>query len=177
MRILKKALGFIVLIPHRDALRPLVEMKTELFQRGIYGAHSLPVMAPLARVSKALSRDELQELGRNLRNLTMERKGVIRCGAKALAAFSGELFFFGPALDIQIDEAIPERLRGKLIHTLTPAVLCTALVRSGENIDSLESPALSFRAAALANLSIRPLAGDEPSFEWKKGPPVWLTKQ
>jgi len=47
---------------------------------------------------------------------------------------------------------------------------------AGEKRAFGETPALSFRAAAVANLAIRPLAGGEAgfSFEWKIGPPEWL---
>ena len=101
--------------------------------------------------------------------------------------------FFGSPLDLPINESLfPQSAGDKNLRTyvpyvpLLPPVLCAALVSPeinparfspGEQCRE-EAPAFSFRAASLANLVIRPLAGGDPrySFEWKIGPPVWLPK-
>ena len=169
---------FIILIPHRDSLKPLEEYRRRLFAAGIPGAHSFPMAAPLVSVSRPFSREELKALSRNIRKQTEGNDGKILGTGSALAEF-GKFSFFGPRLSITIEEStFPETARSKILCTLTPPVLCAALVHSNENLVFEEAPALSFRAASLANLTIRPLAVGEPdySFEWKTSPPVWLPK-
>jgi hypothetical protein len=57
-------------------------------------------------------------------------------------------------------------------------VLCAALLGQDEQFFTEaalpEAPSLCFRAAALANLVLRPLTQDGYSFEWKIGVPRWL---
>ena len=187
----QKLFRFIILIPHKDALKPLEEYRQKLFSMGVSGAHSFPLAAPLAEISRPLSSDELKELARNIRAMTKERDGKIqsrkaqystaqdRFLGTASAPGSG-ISFFGPVLDLPAENSFfPQTIKDKLISTLLPPVFCAAVVESREkflsnNLSSEEAPVLSFRAASLANLAIRPLAGAEYSFEWKINPPVWL---
>ena len=185
----KEISRFIILIPHRDALKGFDEFRAKLFAAGYSGAYSFPLASPLARVSRPFSREELKELGRNMRNLTKEQDGkILSCGT-ALAAEAGpcpcgKWSFFGPLLNLPAKEGFfPGTVKDKILHTLLPPLLCAAIVDSGENpagkkLISEEIPVLSFRAASLANLAIRPLAAGKSaySFEWRIGPPVWLPK-
>ena len=115
------------------------------------------------------------------------------------------LSFFGPMLKISIDDRVfPESAQKKILRTFLQPVLCAALVehknfrktsrkdasnqrfaaqRDGGALKTQylpPAPVVSFRAAALANLAIRPLAGSSSSqvpdysFEWNIGTPVWL---
>ena len=196
----KEISRFIILIPHRDALRPLDEFRRRLFYIGVNGAHSFPQAAALALVSRPFCREELKELARNIRNLTRGTEGKIHSDASAFvccpaglwrrgrkvpaiqqktAAESDAFLFFGPLLNLPSSEDVfPQPARGKILKSLLPPVLCAALVNNElhkkKTLNSEVSPAISFRAAALANLAIRPLDGADYSFEWKTGPFVWL---
>jgi len=186
---------FIIIVPHRDSLKPLEEYRARLFTAGFPGAWSFPTAAPLASVSRPLDREELKELARNIRLLTSGNDGKILCGGNACAKFTTKknrprrtqsdteeeegFLFFGPCMNLFIEENLfPQTARAKILDIFSPPVLCAALVGSGEKPPSEEGPVLSFRAASLANLAIRPLEAGAAgySFEWKIGPLVWLPK-
>jgi hypothetical protein len=179
---------FIILIPHRDALLGHDNYRQSLFAAGFSGAYSFPSAAPLAEVSRPFSPDELKELARNIRKSTEKKDGRISGSASVFVSrkdvFTSigfkSLSFFGPALDLDIGEYhFPLSAKEKLIRVFSPFILCAALVEAGFNIEGKNmpiEPALSFRAAALANMAIRPLVEGEAcfSFEWRIRPPVWL---
>ena len=201
----------IVLVPHRDSLIPFDKYRARLFAAGFPGAFSFPMAAPLASVSRSFSMDELKELGRNIRLLTVENDGKINCTGSAGIKLSikkkpqsnteeerrplteatptcwrehqdekeQNLSFFGPLLTLTIEESLfSPSARAKIIDILSPPVLCAALVCPNEIPPSDEGPALSFRAASIANLAIRPLESGAAgySFEWRIGPLIWLPK-
>ena len=187
----KEANHYIIIVPHRDSLKPFEEYRARLFTAGFQGAWSFPTAAPLASVSRPLNREELKELGRNIRELTNKTDGKIHCSGSVLTerrrprtearehGNKKDISFFGVPLNLLVEEAIfPKSARAKILDIFSPPVLCAALVGSGEKPPSEEGPALSFRAAFLANLAIRPLESGaaDYSFEWKIGPPVWLPK-
>jgi len=176
---------FIILIPGMDTHKLLNEYQNALFAKGFYGALSFPPVAPLAELSRPLNRDELKELAGNIRKLSAVHDGKISSAGIGLNDGFGEYSFFGLQLDFPanipvIEELLSETARGKIARGFFPPVLCAALVHPGEKPLPKEGPALSFRAAALANLTIRPLpcetTGEAPtfSFEWKMGDPIWL---
>ena len=173
---------FIILIPHRDALKPLEEFRERLFAAGCPGAYSFPLVSPLARVSRPFSREELKELSRRIRDLTKELDGKISGSGTAAvigtgAAETDKWPFFGPLLNLPAKETLfSGAAKDKILHYLLPPVLCTAIITPAEKPVEMEIPAISFRAASLANLAIRPLGAGESaySFEWKIGPLVWL---
>ena len=172
---------FIILFPARDTEKILDEYRAALFAKGFYGAYSFPPAAPLAEVSRHFSRDELKELAVNIRKLTIAHDGKISSALIGANTGFGELSFFGPELDLPAAEKIyPETAKCKIIRSLFPPVLCAALVHPGEKPFPNEGPLFSFRAAALANMAIRPLPGGDKgeatvySFEWKTGEPAWL---
>jgi len=176
---------FVILIPGMDTRKLLHEYQDALFAKGFHGALSFPPSAPLAELSSPFNRDELKELAGNIRKLSMSHDGKISSAENGVNDGFGKYSFFGlrldfPANHLVIEESLSEAARGKIVRVLFPPVLCAALVHPGENPLPKEGPALSFRAAALANLAIRPLpggtSGEAPafSFEWKMGEPVWL---
>jgi hypothetical protein len=175
---------FIILVPGMDTQKLLHEYQDALFAKGFYGALSFPPSAPLAELSQPFNRDELKELAGNIRKLTMAHDGKISSVKCCTNAEFGALSFFGPLLDLPadplaIEDLFPKTARGKIVRFLFPVVLCAALVNTGENQLPEEGPALSFRAAEIRNLTIRPLPGAKGeaqaySFEWKMNPPVWL---
>jgi len=188
---------FIVLIPHRDSLKPLDEYRNRLFSIGYPGIRSFPAAAPLAAVSKPFNRDELKQLALFLRSKTMENNGKFFTqaadsdfpesfhtearGTQRHRGKAGDFSFFGPLWALCIDEnAFPETARQKILRVFTPPVLCAALLEPGLPClrERPSEPIMSFRAACLANLAIRPLSAGDPhySFEWRIGPPLWLPK-
>jgi hypothetical protein len=183
----QKISRFIILIPHKDSRKLLDEYRARLFSRGFTGAYSFPAAAPLAELSRPFDREELRELASNIRNLTREKDGRISSAGTAMISGSeaGAFSFFGLYVDLSIGEAdFPETAKSKILHTYFSPVLCAALVNSEtnqffEDSSFKETPALSFRAASLANLAIRPIKEGEPSysFEWKMSPAVWLPSQ
>ena len=170
---------YVILIPHRDALNPFEEFRTSLFSLGYEGAFSFPPAAPLAEVSHAFTSDELKKLAQTIRTLTMENKGKITTTGDACLCTPDKLPFFGPPLDLSIEEKhIPETARKKIQHIPSPAILCAALHPAPITHDLQPTTHIAFRAAALANLSIRSLSSGEAgySFEWRIGSRVWLPK-
>ena len=173
----KKTSQYIILIPHKDILIEVEKYRQRLFSKGFYGAHSFPLCAPLASISRPFSRTELKELAVNIRKKSMENEGKILTAeniqyGSGMIGSSGELLFFGLKLNIDntcISQSAPAE---KLLSVYNPPLICTALDYA--NKEGEQIPSLSFRAACVANLSIRPLFGLELSFEWNISPPVWL---
>ena len=173
---------FLILTPHRDALKPLEAYRRGLFAAGFPGAYSFPLAAPLAAVSRPFSRQELKELGRNIRGVTVIREEIsqkFQSTGSSLVQCS-PFSFLGVLLDFPLEKALfPQAAREKLLAVPPFPALCAALVRPGEETCVHEkAPPLSFRAASVANLTVRPLpcGGRGYSFEWNSGPPVWLAK-
>jgi hypothetical protein len=161
------------------------------------GAWSFPWAAPLACLSRFLTAGELRDAARALRELAGGGDGTLRGREPAVSPFpaffvpphnDGPPAVYGPRLDPGGFEGILSGgAAAKVIHWFSPPVLGAALVsaagpETGAAPDAPSSsplpepPALSFRAAALANMIFTPLdAGDRAySFEWKIGPLRWL---
>jgi len=175
---------FIVLIPHQDAILPFAQYRRELFAAGFHGAYSFPLSSPLAEVLKPLCKEELKELARNIREKTKE-DGKIQSGLTAEAIFSEATSFFGPQINLASGLSLfPPSAKTKILRCFGEPILCAALIDSkspsGEANPILpKPPTVSFRAASVANLVIRPLfppATPDFSFEWKIGPGIWLPK-
>jgi hypothetical protein len=190
-------LRFVVLLPHRDAGKIFREYRRRLFASGFPGAFSFPAAVPLALVSRPLSAGELQALARALRQASIEggRDGTFTAGPPRSLPFPREasplagLSLFGPALDPPVPgfDGASGSAFPACRYSFPALILCGALIPAGgEGREKAPPPAgdlfpapLSFRAAAVANLVIRPLdlpPGPEPaySFEWKTGRPSWL---
>jgi hypothetical protein len=204
---LNRPLRFVALIPHRDAAAPLHAQSGSLFAAGIAGAFSFPPAAPLALVSRPFSQPELRSLASALRAGTaLAGNGKINPGPPILQPCPGFHSFYGPSLDLPP----PPLPYPGVLYPFPVLALCIALIEAGaeaalENAEA--APALpanpaAFRAAMVANLSIRPLFGNagscdgtgssggigsgnstgsgiaagEPnySFAWRIGPPCWL---
>jgi hypothetical protein len=172
-------LRFAVLIPHRDSLKALETLSRRLFAAGFSGAFSFPQAAPLALLSRPLSRGELGDLAAALRESSAERGGIITAGPGAAASLPDPWGFtlWGPRLDLAIP-AIPGA-----VYRFPFPVLCAAL--TGTDGPAPPGPAgreglfpLCFRAAAVANMSLSALETGEPgySFAWKLGEPRWLPR-
>ncbi|MCL2070415.1 MAG: hypothetical protein FWH19_05460 [Treponema sp.] len=187
----KELFRFIVLIPHRDAQKTLKEYRRELFAAGYHGAYSFPLAAPLAAVSRPFRCQELKELARNIRRAGLEtggnHDGKIKSAGTALldrpAGFPAD--FFGPQLNLTIDETtFPNSTKNKITQIFPAPLIPLALIQNSASprlcvSNNEKIPTISFRAAYLTNLAIRPLvtghsSGAELSFEWRISLPMWL---
>ncbi|MDR1307662.1 MAG: hypothetical protein LBK74_08830 [Treponema sp.] len=168
-----------VLVPHRDCLPLLDEYRRALFAAGLAGAWSFPPVAPIALLRAPLPAGTLKALAAELRRLLGNRKIVpgpaAECVAPGKTGGAGGLRLFGPVLDLPRLPPAEETLFSWEKPVLAPAVLDP---REGVPDNRISPPALSFRAAALANLVLRPASCGEAgySFAWETGPLFWLPK-
>ncbi|GHV89935.1 hypothetical protein AGMMS50268_04380 [Spirochaetia bacterium] len=180
------------LIPHRDSRKLLRLWSGKLFAAGLSGAWSFPWAVPLGLISRPLSGKELNALAHALRESTLAagRNGKMQAGAAAALPFpelaagtSAEiagahagLSLFGPALDLRLSEPLfAGSAAAALVRAFPYPVLASAIINDVPP-DLPPPPAISFRAAAVANMIYRPLAiGDGSySFEWQIGELHWL---
>jgi hypothetical protein len=108
----KGAFYFAVLIPHRDFVKPLEAWRSALFAAGVDGAWSFPVCAPLASVSRPLSREALKELASSLRVLSVRegRGGWFRTMGTAEIEIPGSFRLYGLRLGFSpVSPAGPEQ--------------------------------------------------------------------
>jgi hypothetical protein len=190
---LARHLRFILLLPHRDCGKILRAYSRRLFAEGFLGAYSFPGALPLGIVSRPFTPEELKTLALTLREFTLSDDGKIRAGtperafpeegpARGEAELPG-LSFFGPSLSLPPPVLPPSAFPPELLcFRLSSPVLCAALgSRNMPEGPFPPAPAFSFRAAAVANMILRPLPGGDGdenfgglSFEWKIGRRVWL---
>jgi hypothetical protein len=175
-----------VLVPHRDSRKILRERSAELFASGLWGAWSFPQVSPLAWLRAPLSGAELKGLARNLRALTLAggRDGTLHPGAPATLPLAGLPVggvLYGPQLDIRPSPG-DFGAGGEKIRELFPINLVGCAVLGPEDPPKIPAriPAGwtggSFRAAAVANLSYRPLDGGGYSYAWRIGELHWLPR-
>jgi hypothetical protein len=139
-------------------------------------------------LERPLSADELKAAAHALRgrSLSCGGNGAFKSGAAAAAIFPKEAAAFadfalaGPALNIEICESLftPEAAAA-ICRRFEQPVLGAALVPQDSECTANGAipapPVVSFRAAALANMSMRPLAaGGDLSCEWEIGELYWL---
>jgi hypothetical protein len=181
-------LRFIVLIPHRDSGRLLWEYRRALFAAGFAGAYSFPLVAPLAVVSQAFTKGELQGVARTLRELSLHEGRGGKLSTEGLGSLgyspsspTGEgpstLNLFGSFLDLPSPHLSYPKVSYRFPRLLLAAGLIKAEEQEGTIKESLpKGPALFFRAGMVANMVFRPLSSGaaDYSFEWHIGTPVWL---
>jgi hypothetical protein len=176
----KDVLRMAVLIPHRDARKLARAWSSELFAAGLSGAWSFPWTVPLAVLQKPLSRGELKTLALKLRTLSLEQEqsGMIRAEAvTSELPFLPGFSLYGPVLNLKIDFTFFEKsVTDKIIRLFPSLILASALVEDNTGLMKTAAvsapPALSFRAAAVANMSYK--VTDTAAFTWKIGQPAWL---
>ena len=170
----------LVLVPHRDARLPLRAWSASLFSAGLPGAWSFPWLIPLAAVKHPYSGEALKSLAHSMRR----HIGGGKCTATeaAAAVFPGSrgdtgIAVFGPALNI----ALPAHFFGDTAEPFSPLVIGAALLYGNAPPALPPAPPISFRAAAVANMVIKPLVSgenrpDNYSFAWNIGAPHWLPR-
>jgi hypothetical protein len=168
---------FVALLPHRDSRPGLWAYRRTLFARGFAGAYSFPPAAPLALSSRPFTGDELAALARALRE-SVRGAGKICSRGLLKQEGPGVFAFLGLALNLALPGDFP--WPDAVCHVFPVPALCAALLDAGEpgpDVAGEETPPLlAFRAAAVANLVLRPLAAGEGaySFAWQTGKPRWL---
>ncbi|MCL2007921.1 MAG: hypothetical protein FWG77_07520 [Treponema sp.] len=169
----------LVLIPHIEVQRRVEDYREGLFREGFLGAHSLPVCAPIALLSRPFSGEELKALAENIREQSLGSEGKI-IGGDTVKGELGEvegthLKLLGPALNLNFDDrALPAP--GKILSIINRPCICASVIREEPNLDSLKPLRLSFRAAFVANLKLRALDETGYSFSWTIGKGAWLRK-
>jgi len=134
---------------------------------------------PVAELKRPLSSSELKSRALMLRQALNLTGGKFTTGPSALAPLADNIFILGPSADIGLSDDF-FAFGDALIRRISPFVIGSALCKAG-SLPDVKSPGLSFRAAALANMSFRPLpshngACDDFSFEWEIGKLHWLPK-
>jgi hypothetical protein len=176
-------LQLLVMVPHRDTRRQFHAYSAALFASGLHGAWSFPWVVPLAALNRPLIATELKALARSLREHIDRSGGKCITGQPvsiALPAISGSTppSIFGPSLNIELPDNFFEAVNDAVLYRLSPLVIGTALIQTDCHEKPLpDPPQISFRAAALATMSLRPLPDcgwDSYSFEWSIGTLHWL---
>jgi hypothetical protein len=175
----RREIRLLVLIPHRDARKLLRAWSGALFAAGMAGAWAFPWAAPLACLSRFLSARELRDAACALRELAGKGDGKFRGREAAISPFppDGTPTVYGPRLEPGgFESVLSGGAAAKPVAWFSPPVLGAALMTAPSPNPLPEPPAISFRAAALANMLISPLEGGDRdcSFEWDIGPLRWL---
>jgi len=185
-------LRLLVLVPHRDIRGTLRAWSASLFTRGLCGAWSFPRVMPLAELNRPLSDTELKNRAFMLRQTLNLSGGRFTTGPAAVAALSENVFVFGPTVNVALPDVFFEFEDNAVIRRVSPlvtgAALCDAALRGTVALPDVDCPAprLSFRAAALANMTFRPMPSHRPlpspnqdafSFEWEIGKSYWLPRR
>jgi len=186
------SLQLLALVPHRDVRRVLRNWSASLFSAGLCGAWSFPWVMPIAALNRPLSGAELKDRALMLRRASDLSGGKFVTGPPAIAALYDNVSVFGPALHIELENSFfafeddastmvdASTTVDVVIRRVSPLVIGAALCHAGSPPDA-DPPSLSFRAAALANMTFRPLplnsgAEDNLSFEWEIGKLYWLPR-
>ena len=188
---------FVVLVPHQDCLPALDVYRHKLFVAGFLGAYAFPAAAPLALLNRPLSSSELKAASAELRML-LGKKKIVSTGLEESSCWKSvpacSYGFFGHMLDMPFP-ALPA---DAAVYSWKKPILAPALLAAGEKVpvtisgtDSIIIPDISFRAAALANLTLMPVlssaVGNDTvsfsdfdgnySFTWELGPLHWLPRK
>lgn len=169
----------LVLVSHRDIRSILRKYSESLFRAGYSGAYFFPWAAPLAALSRFLSEDELKRCARAIREASAARGCKISAVENDAIELDSRLSLFGPRLDITFpQDAFGEA--SKIIRVFTPPVIGACLFTSSDAAAPvLPPPALSFRAAAVANMIWLAKGSPDPGSgkfycKWKIGKLCWL---
>jgi hypothetical protein len=185
---------FAVLVPHRDFLPLLDAYRRSLFAAGLPGAFAFPAAAPLALLSRPLADQEVKDAVANMRSMLGKRKlqpglpvtlaGSPAAESSAPGCSGCRLQFFGPSLELPPPSLPPDAVISIWEKpALAPVVLgpgdteeLTAKAQELAFRRGRAIPEISFRAAALANLTLWSAECGEPgfSFQWEIGPLFWL---
>jgi len=174
------SLQLLALVPHRDVRISLRAWSASLFSAGLRGAWSFPWVMPIAALNRPLSGEELKSRALMMRRTIDLSGGKCATGPSTIAALSDNVSVFGPTVNIVLSDSFFAFEDNAVERRVSPLIIGAALCQAGAAPD-VNSPHLSFRAAALANICFRPLSShngayNEFSFEWEIGKLHWLPK-
>jgi len=190
MKILKQTLKFLVLVPHGDVRAELKKYGENLIKNGLKGVYRFPFAAPLAALSRSLTDEELKHTACSLRQEI--GINIIYTKETNIVPFSDTwglcpLALFGPRLELEIPSGLfCDNL--KIKRFFSPLTIGTFLIPDSnkdnqhllavnQKLDEPLQDRLKFRAAAVANLYLRPVCFDsEIGYKWKIGKLYWLPK-
>jgi len=177
--------SFLVLIPHRDVRGVVRKCSERLVKDGLNGVYPFPWVLPLATLSQPLNIEELKCFAHSLRGFVGTAKICVGQAATTLFPTNkNKMELLGWQVDLDIPTNIFEVGGKKLESILSPMVIGSFLFPSAceQQIDAVKQKlnsslreGLSFRAAAVANLSWRSFDADgEIGYKWKIGKLCWL---
>ncbi|MDR1363692.1 MAG: hypothetical protein LBJ35_06550 [Spirochaetaceae bacterium] len=172
---------FIVFIPHANVRAEFNKYRRELFASGFAAAYSFPAAAPVALVQAPASMYELRRMAALFRERSYENSaaGRIQTASISSAYLPNGKIIAGPRLSIETPP-IPESV--SVIATFPELILGVGVFPERQRQSPLRlplrlpptlQPPISFSAAALANMTLRPLEY-ETSYSWTIGEPQWL---
>jgi len=177
---------FLALIPHRDARLQARKWSGSLFNAGFGGAYSFPWASPLALLSRHLTAGELKHCAGLLREESPRlNNGKISAGKAASIVLcentqAGHPVILGQSLDLVFSDCAMSPGAAEKVKCLFPPLIGSCLLLPGDSVpaDALpQPPKISFRAAALANMSLSyapALNGSSVFSKWKIGKLYWL---
>jgi len=168
---------FLILVPHRDTRLVLRSYSSALLKVGVTGAYNFPRVLPLAELSRPLNPQELKNIAHTFRKSAINVK--FRAEGAYTMPFPAEeknSFLLGPRLDFTIP---PDLLNGiDIIKPFSQAIIGACLLPEEQNTNTLPCPpALSFSAAAVANMFWQPVKLPAPGYKWEIGKLIWLPKK
>jgi hypothetical protein len=168
---------FLVLVPHRDIR---LELRKDLLKTGIKDAFLFPQVAPLAALRAPLTKDELKQTARAIKETVMANAtdGKIftrETMAVPFPADESKTVLFGPRVDPVFPRDLLVKTKSvekKLTYSFLTQVIGCYLI-DGTETNTTEETRLSFRAAAVANMYWKKA---KDGWEWETGELIWLPK-
>jgi hypothetical protein len=156
---------FVVLIPHRDILPAFNTFRQKLFCGGYGGVFSFPAAAPLARVEEPLGVLRLKEIARAVRRASLrnDETGKIKTLDMDSVTLYKKKMLYGLALTLDMGCGFFFPF-GKIL---------LGIGLFDKKIESENAPVLSFRAAAVANMTLCETEYKD-SYLWRVGELYWL---
>jgi hypothetical protein len=177
----------LALVPHRDTRLPLRAWNAALFASGLPGAWSFPLLAPIAVLCRPLAAPELKSLTGPIREHIGKNGGKFAanrpaCAGPLSASGNRQVYVCGLELEPGFPAAIFSAISEAVITPIQPLVIGAAISEFPSFKPQVPCPQISFRAAALANMSYRILSsgsdGKDSFFcEWTIGELRWLAKK
>jgi len=170
---------WVVLSPHRDSLKPIIELQHQLWQAGIWGARLLPPVVFIASTEKPASADTLKQLGQLVRQKSQEgvSGGYIDGLSLGLCNLPGNF----SALSLSLSLGLGDAMLTTGSHLVPSPRLILALEADKRALELAYNlygklPPFRFRQGALANLafSLTEDIHSSISLRWELGKLYWM---
>uniref|UniRef100_A0A7C3IFV7 Uncharacterized protein n=1 Tax=Gracilinema caldarium TaxID=215591 RepID=A0A7C3IFV7_9SPIR len=170
---------WVVLIPHRDRLKPIHTLQRQLWHSGIWGARLLPPVVFIASTERPARVDTLKTLGQHIRQKSQEKGegGYIDGLSLGLYKLPGNFCALGLSLSLKLGDAVLPAL-----PLLIPSPILILALQADETAVELarklyeDLPPFRFRQGAVANLSftLHEDVHSSISLRWELGKPCWM---